>query len=249
MASLLVISLSSVAARAEATVHQFVVLGDSQGQGIAGALQRAALRDRSYKVIDKTVPGTGICQKSQADWQADIDQATDGRHPDVAIVMLGTNDRLALRNEAGKALPFKSEGWRRLYGDRLGQILKSLAAAKVPVIWLGLPIVRDADYAGDLQVLNGLYEQAAGDAHAEYLPLWDAVVDEKGEYAAYGPGLDGQTKRMRQDDGIHFTPAGYDLIVANKLMPRIAGLLHAPQTAQSAVAPAAAAAAPAQAQP
>jgi hypothetical protein len=38
------------------------------------------------------------------------------------------------------------------------------------------------------------------------------IANDQGEYTAYGPDRDGVTERLRNDDGIHFTAAGYELI-------------------------------------
>jgi hypothetical protein len=43
------------------------------------------------------------------------------------------------------------------------------------------------------------------------------IADEEGRYAAYGKDRDGTTQRMRADDGIHMTAAGYEL-VAEKIV-------------------------------
>ena len=49
------------------------------------------------------------------------------------------------------------------------------------------------------------------------MSLWTAVADEQGHYAAYGKDRDGTTTRMRADDGIHFTQAGYE-VIAEKII-------------------------------
>jgi hypothetical protein len=46
----------------------------------------------------------------------------------------------------------------------------------------------------------------------EFLPLWTVIADNQGQFMAYGPDRSGQTERLRNDDGIHFTAAGYELI-------------------------------------
>ncbi len=38
--------------------------------------------------------------------------------------------------------------------------------------------------------------------------FWDGFVDESGRYAVQGPDFEGQTRRLRSGDGIHFTKAG-----------------------------------------
>ena len=221
-------------------VKTIVVFGDSQAQGVAAALQRMFLRDRSYHVIDKAVAGTALSQKLQFDWVDSIDKWLAAEHADIAILMFGGNDRLAVRLEAGgKAITYKSDAWKAMYNDRLTSVLGLFATAKVPVIWLGQPIARENGYATDMSFLNELYAAATKTAGADYLPLWTVIADDDGNYAAYGKALDGETKRLRLDDGIHFTPAGYD-IVAVKVREQIDALLakpaDAPQPADAAPA-------------
>jgi hypothetical protein len=227
-----------------APVKTIVVFGDSQAQGVAAALQRMFLRDRSFHVVDKTVAGTALSQKQQYDWVDTIDHWLSTEHADVAIVMFGGNDRLAVRLEAGgKAIAYKTDAWKEMYNERLDHVLGLFVAAKVPLIWLGQPIARESGYAADMSFLNQLYEAATKTAGADYIPLWTIIADEDGNYAAYGKALDGETKRMRLDDGIHFTPAGYDIVVA-KVREQIDALL-----AKAAEQPQPAETTPAQATP
>jgi hypothetical protein len=215
--------------------HTIVVFGDSQAQGVAGALQRMALRDRSLHIIDKTVPGTGLSQKKQFDWVATIEQFLATEHPDAAVLMLGGNDRLPVRlEEGGHAIAFKSDAWKAMYVERMDAILKDLAQTHIPVVWLGQPIAREPTYSGDMAYLNSIYAETVPDGGGIWMPLWDVVTDETGAYAPYGKGVDGETKRLRLDDGIHFTPAGYD-IVGQKLRARIDALLAT--TTPTATAP------------
>jgi len=218
-----------------APVRTIVVFGDSQAQGVAGALQRMFLRDRSTHVVDKTVPGTALSQKQQYDWVGTIEQWLASEHADVAIVMFGGNDRLAVRLEAGgHAITYKSEPWKQMYSQRLNGVLDLMAKAKVPVVWLGQPVARESDYAGDMAYLNGIFEEVVPAAGADYLPLWTVIADDTGNYTAYGKALDGETKRLRQDDGVHFTPAGYD-IIAVKVKAQIDALLAKPANTEAAM--------------
>ena len=54
------------------------------------------------------------------------------------------------------------------------------------------------------------------------LPSFYCLFPHQGGYAAYGKDRDGTTQRLRTDDGIHFTAAGYELIAE-----RIVGLFSA----------------------
>ena len=54
------------------------------------------------------------------------------------------------------------------------------------------------------------------------MPLWTVIADDQGQYTAFGKDRAGVTQRLRGDDGIHFTAAGYELIA-----DKIIGLLSA----------------------
>jgi len=41
-----------------------------------------------------------------------------------------------------------------------------------------------------------------------YVDVWDGFVDEDGRFAQSGPDFEGQTRRLRAGDGVHFTQAG-----------------------------------------
>src|SRR5690242_3967925 len=41
-----------------------------------------------------------------------------------------------------------------------------------------------------------------------FVDIWDGFVDEDGDYAVQGPDFEGQMRRLRTADGVHFTKAG-----------------------------------------
>lgn len=198
---------------AKAAAPDVLVVGDSQAQGVAGALIRRYLRSKDFHVIDKTKVGTGLTSKSTYDWDAVVAELATTEHAKVAIVMFGANDRPPVRVK-GAVDPGLSEKFSKSYSARVEKIVKSLRDAKIDVLWLGDPVVKDADYTADMQMLNQVMEPAAEKEGAQWVSLWDVGVDPDGSYDAFGKALDGQTRRLRADDGVHFTPSGYDLIAA-----------------------------------
>jgi len=210
-----------------------LVVGDSQAQGVAGALIRRYLRSKDFHVIDKSKVGTGLTSKSTYDWDTVIAELATTEHAKVAVVMFGANDRPPVRVK-GVVDPALSEKFGKSYGARVEKIVKSLRDAKIDVVWLGDPVVKDADYSADMQILNQVMEPVAEKEGAKWVSLWDLAVDPDGSYDAFGKALDGQTKRLRADDGVHFTPSGYDLIAA-----RLDPILKTLTTGQPAAAPAA----------
>src|SRR5262249_58682679 len=60
----------------------------------------------------------------------------------------------------------------------------------------------------DMVYLNDLYRDRAGKAGIIYVDIWDGFVDEGGNYVNQGPDFEGQIRRLRPGDGVHFTKAG-----------------------------------------
>jgi hypothetical protein len=78
----------------------------------------------------------------------------------------------------------------------------------VPVFWVGLPALRGSKATSDASYLNELFRARAEKAGIVYVDVWDGFVDDQGRFAMQGPDYEGQNRRLRAGDGIHFTKAG-----------------------------------------
>ena len=87
-------------------------------------------------------------------------------------------------------------------------MIAALKSKGVPVLWVGLPSVRGARSTSDMSYLDDLYRARAEKAGIIYVDIWDGFVDERGNYAVQGPDFEGQTRRLRTYDGVHFTKYG-----------------------------------------
>ena len=59
-----------------------------------------------------------------------------------------------------------------------------------------------------MSYLDELYRAHAEKAGIIYVDIWDGFVDEQGRFAVQGPDFQGQIRRLRTPDGVHFTKAG-----------------------------------------
>ena len=107
----------------------------------------------------------------------------------------------------GGPYDFRTDQWAALYAKRIDAMIAALKSKGVPVIWVGLPAIR-GKAASDMSYLDELYRERAERAGIIYVDIWDGFVDEDGDYAAQGPDFEGQTRRLRAADGVHFTKAG-----------------------------------------
>lgn len=194
-----------------------LVIGDSQAQGLAGGLLRMYRRDRRARVTDRSKISTGLSSTTSYDWPATVHQLV-GEHEDVSLALFGANDRPPFRASL-PANAARLDAWSAAYADRVRDIMETLLTAQSRVVWVGHPIVRDAQWADDIRLLNDIFAEAAEDTGAIWAPLWNVFAD-KGDYSPYGNGVDGVVTRLRADDGVHLTPAGYD-VAANYLRPMI----------------------------
>ncbi len=107
-----------------------------------------------------------------------------------------------------RSYEFRTDAWSEAYIRRIDETIAALKTSGVPVFWVGLPPVRGAKSSADMSFLNDLYRSRADKAGIIYIDVWDGFVDEDGRYAQYGPDVEGQTRRLRAGDGVHFTQAG-----------------------------------------
>jgi uncharacterized protein len=103
---------------------------------------------------------------------------------------------------------FRTDKWAELYAKRIDEVIAALKSKNVPVLWVGLPAIRGTRATADMVYLNDLYRDRAGKAGIIYVDIWDGFVDESGSYVNQGPDFEGQIRRLRPGDGVHFTKAG-----------------------------------------
>jgi uncharacterized protein len=103
---------------------------------------------------------------------------------------------------------FHTDQWAALYVKRIDAMIAALKSKGVPVIWVGLPAIRGTKATSDIDYLDELYRERAERAGIIYVDIWDGFVDEDGDFAMQGPDFEGQIRRLRTADGVHFTKAG-----------------------------------------
>lgn len=206
-----------------------LIFGDSMADGLWGGLTRALIRDPRVKLIRRGKNGTGLARPDVYDWPAALPGLLDTEKPDVVILSFGLNDRQDTFADGRRQFYFRTEAWRSSYIERVQAILAPLRERHIQTIWVGLPIMRDSTVSKDAEYLNSLYEPAVAAAGATFFPIWDMSVDSNRDYASHTKGADGRMRSLRSDDGMHFSPAGYDLL-AQALLQKLAPTMRAATT-------------------
>lgn len=240
-----------------------IVVGDSMADWLAYGLEEIYADNQQIGVTRSIRQYSGLVRyepRNEAlQWPQAIKDALATEKPSAIVVMLGLNDRVALRERVappkpvpdvkpegkqdakqdgkpdGKSTPqaaagaeqkpdehpvdprhpgpsvsyeFRSDQWAQAYKKRIDEMITVLKSKGVPVLWVGLPAIRGPRATADISYLDDLYHAEADKLGVTYVDIWDGFVDEDGRYAVQGPDFEGQTRRLRTGDGVHFTKFG-----------------------------------------
>ncbi len=210
-------------------IMNVVILGDSLGDGLWAGLYRELKSDPRFNIIKRSKVSTGFVRKDYFDWNAEVERVLAEEQVDIAVIMIGTNDRQVLVDDQGRRHRLRAPGWEAAYKARVDRFTRSLTDEGVLVYWVGLPVMRSPRFGGDMRYFNTIYEERAAANGVPFIPTWNDLADASGAYQAYGPDTNGRRRLLRADDGIHFTLAGYRVlasVVAEDLVrDRDAGIL------------------------
>ena len=184
------------------------VLGDSMGLMLGQGLAEAYGDRADIAVMRKARENTGLVRNDYFDWVKGARDLLEGSDKiSAAVILLGSNDRQPLRDETG-AFDIRAPRWKQIYGDRVEAIAQAFRARKIPLLWVGLPVMKSERFSGDMVQLNEVIRERAGAAGATFVDVWDAFLDDRGQFATYGPDVNGQFQKLRAADGVHFTRPG-----------------------------------------
>lgn len=188
---------------------RLAIFGDSLASDLGKALERFYAEDPNITIIAQGVGSSGFVRDDFFDWNKAISEQIAANSFDLAVMIIGINDRQTI-NADGKSYKPLTEEWTRLYSARVNDVLSQLRAANKPVIWIGLPPMSKSEYSQAMSQITALQRLASFSGGAEFLDIYEKFADEEGKYSSFGPDLNGQRVRMRKDDGIHFSAAGAD---------------------------------------
>ena len=188
---------------------RLAVFGDSLAVDLSKALERFYAEDPNLVIINQGVSNSGFVRADYFDWNAAIEEQIAADSFDLAIVMIGINDRQQIEVD-GQSFNSLTPQWTTTYQARLTDFLGKLRAARKPVIWVGLPPMSKSEYSAAISQISNIQRLASFSGGAEFLDIYERFLGEDGKYSSHGPDVNGQNARMRKDDGIHFSSAGAD---------------------------------------
>ncbi|MBG0811379.1 DUF459 domain-containing protein [Methylosinus sp. H3A] len=187
---------------------QVAVIGDSLGQMLADGLEEAYSDRSDIRILHKAKDSTGLVREDYFDWpKAARELLAGGDKIDMAVIMIGSNDRQAI-HEGSETIETLSPRWRERYAQRVESVRAAFREKKIPLVWVGLPVTKSEHFAADMAKFNDIYRQAAVQDSAPFIDIWEAFADERNQYQAFGPDINGRIVKLRSADGVHFTDVG-----------------------------------------
>ena len=194
-----------------------LITGDSMMQYI-GMIASQNYPKLGLKVLDLSKQSTGLLYKKSHNW-AQVIKDTLAKNQDIKllVMLIGANDPWG-RSINGKFYELNSSEWREFYARRVDEIYKIAKASNVKVLWLSLPCMQKTDYAKKIELLNEIYKSAS-EQNGQFFINTSEYLCQNDNFLTH-LNINGKRSKIRQDDGIHISKAGSQ-ILADEILKRI----------------------------
>ena len=194
-----------------------LITGDSMMQYI-GMIASQNYPKLGLKVLDLSKQSTGLLYKKSHNW-AQVIKDTLAKNKDIKllVMLIGANDPWG-RSINGKFYELNSSEWREFYARRVDEIYKIAKASNVKVLWLSLPCMQKTDYAKKIELLNEIYKSVS-EKNGQIFINTSEYLCQNDNFLTH-LNIDGKRSKIRQDDGIHISKIGSQ-ILADEILKRI----------------------------
>jgi hypothetical protein len=195
------------------------IAGDSLVITPGWAIVRAAGRAGAIQPVGQGPDGrvaTGLERPDVFNWFQQVAERVRELKPNSVVFDFGGNDDHGYMTGLPKGVSigdFGSASWQAEYARRVGGLMDIANRAGAFVIWIGLPITRNAAQTQRFDVINAIVNRAARKrpGRVAYIDTYRTFAPD-GDFAQYLPDDSGNQVLVRAPDGVHFAPAGGDII-------------------------------------
>ncbi len=187
--------------------YKVYVIGSSLAAGLAGGMNKAFEKDRTIEVKSHIRYNSGLINQRRLNWNKELLGLAERDRMDVIVVLLGLKEASTIW-VGRKSYKFGTDKWREILGQRIDTMLKGLKKNKVSVYWIGLPVMRSPKLNENMQILNDVFRKHAFINGVKFVDTWNGFTDQFSRYSAFGPDINGNVRRLRENDGIKFSARG-----------------------------------------
>lgn len=191
------------------------VIGDSLAEGLWASLYRHFARDPAIRIVNATRASTGF---NGDFYDEPLERLLERPRIDLLIVHTGANDRQrAVSLDGHERALFDTPLWYAFYSQHLTHFLARTQQRGIPVLWVGMPVMRDAAYDRGMRIISRLHQEHAERHGARFLDITGFTADADGAFVEHLATGQGRKRRFRHADGVHFWEFGYDRVAAHVL--------------------------------
>ncbi len=187
--------------------YDVFVLGDSIAAGMWAGLQRVSKGEKRLRFQGRYKEESGFARPDRYDWNKAIEKLHAAQKIDIAVIMLGANDRQNFRGPDG-TFQFGSEEWLNAYKRVLDAFFTRMKAEGMAIYVVGLPPMAQPAYDKAVKFIAGVQKAQATSNGVKFVNIRPAFTGENDEFVWQGPDITGRVGRLRAKDGIHFYKRG-----------------------------------------
>ena len=177
------------------------IAGDSLVIVPGESLLRAVAGNRAVDAAD-AIDGriaSGLERPDVFNWFTHVREVMEKDKPRAVVLMFGGNDDHGFMTgipEGHEVGTFGSPTWRAEYRRRVASVMDTVTRNGAYLVWIGLPITRDADQTLRFDVINSIVQTEAAKraGRVSYLDTYFFFAGENGGYAQYIEDSDGQAR-------------------------------------------------------
>ncbi len=196
------------ASRAGYSIYFF---GDTLAGGLWAGSTRMSKDNPRITTKGRYKEGSGLTRPRFYDWPAAVTPIIERNNVDIAVVMIGINDGQPVRL-ADRQLPVASKEWREYYQRRVDAMIEAFKAQRVPLYWVELPPMARLVKDEVTKLVSAVQRERAEAAGVRFIEIRKHFLKEDGTYTDSGRDAEGQFKRLRSRDGVHFIRSGNNKI-------------------------------------
>jgi hypothetical protein len=215
---------AAIAAPAAASAEEppplrIAFVGDSMADGLWGAMFRRLGKDKcladKVKLIRRAENGTGLTRLDKYDWVDKVGAIAADPGADLFVGSFGVNDRQSIVDVDKKRTEFGGPDYDGRYEGVVEDVLRTALSHGSSFVLMGLPVMLDPDANADAAVKNKLFAEAVAHVaspRAVFVPPWTSQPPPD-VYKPFLPNARQTVVQVRAPDGVHFTTAGYDMVM------------------------------------
>lgn len=187
--------------------------GDSFAGSLGPAMIRALKKTGVVKQTTDARKSTGLSRPDVLNWPKHLASYLDQIDPEIVVLMVGGNDAQDITTADKKTLSTGTPEWREEYAARVRAMLDTVLKPNRQLIWVGIPVMENKHIQKYVPIANDIVRtEVQKREHATFIDTSRTLAGPKGEFVIRQPQPNGRTIQVREDDGVHPSTTGADMI-------------------------------------